>query len=135
MRQRKRKGRPLDGWLIVDKPQGLLVHPNHIEKSGTLTNGLAFHFWKTEGEAIRPGLVHRLDRQFAIKAKEADRTHVMTRLEAVNGDVISHLIARTNPKMLVLSKTDKSYQRHVVRHQAQLELRRRLGADSKSSAQ
>lgn len=49
--------------IVVDKPAGLLVHPNHIEKSGTLTNGLAWHFWKSEGEAIRPGLVHRLDRQ------------------------------------------------------------------------
>ncbi|MFM8393017.1 MAG: S4 domain-containing protein, partial [Acidobacteriota bacterium] len=27
--------------IVVDKPQNLLVHPNHIEKSGTLTNGLA----------------------------------------------------------------------------------------------
>jgi len=49
--------------IVVDKPPGLLVHPNHIEKSGTLTNGLAWHFWKSEGQAIRPGLVHRLDRQ------------------------------------------------------------------------
>jgi RluA family pseudouridine synthase len=40
----------------------LLVHPSHSEKSGTLLNGLAYHFWQTAGEAIRPGLIHRLDR-------------------------------------------------------------------------
>ena len=63
--------------IVVDKPQGLLVHPNHIEKSGTLTNGLAWHFWKTEGEAIRPGLVHRLDRQTsgAIVVAKTARAH------------------------------------------------------------
>lgn len=48
--------------IVVDKPAGLLVHPSQHEKSGTLTNALAWHFWKSGGEAIRPGIVHRLDR-------------------------------------------------------------------------
>lgn len=48
--------------IIVNKPVGLLVHPSHREKSGTLLNALAYHFWQTSGEPIRPGLVHRLDR-------------------------------------------------------------------------
>lgn len=63
--------------VVVNKPQGLLVHPNHIEKSGTLTNGLAWHFWQSEGEAIRPGLVHRLDRQTsgAIVVAKTARAH------------------------------------------------------------
>lgn len=48
--------------IIVNKPIGLLVHPSHREKSGTLLNALAYHFWQTSGAPIRPGLVHRLDR-------------------------------------------------------------------------
>jgi len=48
--------------IVVDKPSGLLVHPSRQEKSGTLTNGLAFHFWQTHGAPLRPGLIHRLDR-------------------------------------------------------------------------
>jgi 23S rRNA pseudouridine1911/1915/1917 synthase len=48
--------------IVVNKPVGLLTHPSHREKSGTLTNALAFHFWETSREPIRPGLVHRLDR-------------------------------------------------------------------------
>src|SRR5215510_1510913 len=36
-----------DHLIVVDKPSGLLVHPSRHEKSGTLTNGLAFHFWQT----------------------------------------------------------------------------------------
>lgn len=51
-----------DHLIVVNKPIGLLVHPSNTEKSGTLTNGLAYHFWQSGGEAIRPGLVHRLDR-------------------------------------------------------------------------
>ncbi|HKX31828.1 MAG TPA: RluA family pseudouridine synthase [Blastocatellia bacterium] len=51
-----------DSLIVVNKPVGLLVHPSNSEKSGTLTNGLAYHFWRTGGEAIRPGIVHRLDR-------------------------------------------------------------------------
>jgi 23S rRNA pseudouridine1911/1915/1917 synthase len=51
-----------DHLIVVNKAVGLLVHPSRSEKSGTLTNGLAYHFWQTTGSAIRPGLVHRLDR-------------------------------------------------------------------------
>ncbi|HEY8459598.1 MAG TPA: RluA family pseudouridine synthase [Blastocatellia bacterium] len=48
--------------IAVNKPAGLLTHPSNTEKSGALTNALAYHFWQTAGEPIRPGLVHRLDR-------------------------------------------------------------------------
>lgn len=48
--------------IVVNKPAGLLVHPSHRERSGTLTNALAYHFWQTSREPIRPGIVHRLDR-------------------------------------------------------------------------
>ncbi len=48
--------------IVVNKPTGLLAHPSNTEKSGTLTNALAYHFWQTSGAPIRPGIVHRLDR-------------------------------------------------------------------------
>jgi 23S rRNA pseudouridine1911/1915/1917 synthase len=51
-----------ESLIVVNKPVGLLVHPSNTEKSGTLLNALAYHFWQTEGDAIRPGLIHRLDR-------------------------------------------------------------------------
>lgn len=51
-----------DHIIVVNKPIGLLAHPSNTEKSGTLTNALAYHFWQTAGEPIRPGIVHRLDR-------------------------------------------------------------------------
>jgi 23S rRNA pseudouridine1911/1915/1917 synthase len=48
--------------IAVNKPAGLLTHPSNTEKSGALTNALAWHFWQTAGEPTRPGLIHRLDR-------------------------------------------------------------------------
>ena len=48
---------------VADKPAGMLVHPSHREKNGTLLNALTFHFNRDAGERlIRPGLVHRLDK-------------------------------------------------------------------------
>ncbi|MFL6467623.1 MAG: RluA family pseudouridine synthase, partial [Pyrinomonadaceae bacterium] len=49
--------------IVVNKPSGVLVHPTHREKNGTLLNGLSFHFnHNPMSKVIRPGLVHRLDK-------------------------------------------------------------------------
>ena len=51
--------------LIVNKPAGLVVHPAYGHWQGTLVNGLAHHLANLptgrNGE-IRPGLVHRIDK-------------------------------------------------------------------------
>jgi 23S rRNA pseudouridine1911/1915/1917 synthase len=53
-----------DALLVVNKPAGLVVHPAAGTPSGTLANALAYHFQKLPGggAGVRPGLVHRLDR-------------------------------------------------------------------------
>ena len=51
--------------LIVNKPVGLLSHPSHKEKSGTLLNAIAYHLLhspKLPTSVPRPILLHRLDR-------------------------------------------------------------------------
>jgi 23S rRNA pseudouridine1911/1915/1917 synthase len=48
--------------VVVNKPAGLVVHPAAGTPSGTLANALAYHFQKLPGTVIRPGIVHRLDR-------------------------------------------------------------------------
>ncbi|HYE74945.1 MAG TPA: RluA family pseudouridine synthase [Blastocatellia bacterium] len=48
--------------IVVNKPTALLMHPSRTEKSGTLTNALAYHFQQTSQAGVRPGLIHRLDR-------------------------------------------------------------------------
>lgn len=53
-----------DDLVVVNKLAGLVVHPAAGISSGTLANALAFHFRQlsTRAGAIRPGIVHRLDR-------------------------------------------------------------------------
>jgi 23S rRNA pseudouridine1911/1915/1917 synthase len=50
--------------VVIDKPPGMVVHPARGHWSGTLTSALAFHFdqLSTAGGPVRPGIVHRLDR-------------------------------------------------------------------------
>ncbi|MFT5233793.1 MAG: 23S rRNA pseudouridine1911/1915/1917 synthase [Candidatus Krumholzibacteriia bacterium] len=49
---------------IVNKPVGLVVHPAVGHPDGTLVNGLLHHFKDLQagGDPLRPGIVHRLDR-------------------------------------------------------------------------
>lgn len=47
--------------LVLEKPAGMLVHPNRQVRSGTLLNALCHHL-KERAPGTRPGLVHRLDR-------------------------------------------------------------------------
>jgi 23S rRNA pseudouridine1911/1915/1917 synthase len=51
-----------DDVLVVDKPAGMITHPARGATSGTLVNALLGHVAKLPGDALRPGLVHRLDR-------------------------------------------------------------------------
>jgi len=50
--------------VVVNKPAGLVVHPASGTPSGTLANALAYHFQMLpdRGTGMRPGIVHRLDR-------------------------------------------------------------------------
>lgn len=58
--------------IIINKQPGLVVHPGHGNYSGTLINGLLYHFQNLpiskhpkakEEDEIRPGLVHRIDKE------------------------------------------------------------------------
>ncbi len=51
--------------LVVDKPPGLVVHPGAANLTGTLVNGLLHHvpvLRDDDWDPIRPGIVHRLDK-------------------------------------------------------------------------
>ncbi|SHK43123.1 RluA family pseudouridine synthase [Thermocrinis minervae] len=47
---------------LIVKPCGLVVHPSPGYTSGTLVNALLYHFKELSQDAIRPGIVHRLDK-------------------------------------------------------------------------
>jgi 23S rRNA pseudouridine1911/1915/1917 synthase len=48
--------------LVVDKPAGLVVHPGAGNPSGTLVNALLNRGLEGGDDPLRPGVVHRLDR-------------------------------------------------------------------------
>ncbi len=50
--------------IVVDKPAGMVVHAGAGHASGTLVNALLHHFGALSGVGgdLRPGIVHRLDR-------------------------------------------------------------------------
>ena len=53
-----------DDILIINKPQGMVVHPANGHYSGTLVNALMFmeDSLSSINGVIRPGIVHRIDR-------------------------------------------------------------------------
>ncbi|KAJ3630047.1 hypothetical protein Zmor_027122 [Zophobas morio] len=53
-----------DDLIVLNKPNGLVVHPAPGNETGTLVNGLLFKIKKLSSISgvMRPGIVHRLDR-------------------------------------------------------------------------
>ncbi|MDD6346090.1 MAG: RluA family pseudouridine synthase, partial [Oscillospiraceae bacterium] len=54
-----------DDLLIVNKPKGMVVHPAHGNYTGTLVNALLYHCKDSLSGingVIRPGIVHRIDK-------------------------------------------------------------------------
>lgn len=68
-----------DDLVVIDKPAGLVVHPAAGHADQTLVNALLFHVKDLSGIGgeLRPGIVHRLDKDTSgvmVIAKN-DRTH------------------------------------------------------------
>lgn len=53
-----------DQVMVINKPQGMVVHPSMGHPDGTLVNALMNHSDKlsTINDVIRPGIVHRIDK-------------------------------------------------------------------------
>ncbi|GFH43092.1 pseudouridine synthase [Lactococcus hodotermopsidis] len=49
---------------VINKPQGMVVHPSVGHKTGTLVNALMYHMANLSSinGVIRPGIVHRIDK-------------------------------------------------------------------------
>lgn len=55
-----------DNMLVINKPQGMVVHPGAGNYSGTLVNALMHHCGDSLsgiGGVARPGIVHRIDKE------------------------------------------------------------------------
>ena len=70
-----------DDLLVVNKPQGMVVHPAPGHPDGTLVNALLYHCrgrLSSINGKIRPGIVHRIDRDTAglLIVAKTDQAHV-----------------------------------------------------------
>ena len=82
-----------DDVLVVDKPRGMTVHPGAGRTTGTLVNALLGRQMSLSGIGgpLRPGIVHRLDRNTTgvMLVAKNDRAHL--RLAA---DLAAHRVGR-----------------------------------------
>lgn len=64
---------------IIDKPADMVVHPSIGHPDGTLVNAIMFHFEQVAhtGQALRPGIVHRIDKDTtgAIAVTKTEEAH------------------------------------------------------------
>lgn len=87
--------------IVVNKPVGLVVHPAPGHPDGTLVNALLYHCGASlsgiNGE-LRPGIVHRIDRDTSglIIAAKNDKAHL-----ALAAQLQDHSLARTYEAVVV----------------------------------
>ncbi len=94
--------------IVVNKPVGLVVHPAPGHPDGTLVNALLYHCGNSlsgiNGQ-LRPGIVHRIDRDTSglIIAAKNDRAHL-----ALAAQLQDHSLARTYEAVAVGGFTEDS---------------------------
>ena len=81
--------------IVVNKPKGLVVHPAPGHPDGTLVNALLHHCGDSLsgiGGELRPGIVHRIDRDTSglIIAAKSDYAH-----QKLSAQLQDHTLART----------------------------------------
>jgi 23S rRNA pseudouridine1911/1915/1917 synthase len=70
-----------DDIVVVNKPAGMVVHPGHGNQTGTLINGLIYHFDNLPNNSSnRPGLVHRIDKDTSGLLVVAKNDNAMNKL-------------------------------------------------------
>ncbi len=79
--------------LVISKPPGLVVHPGSGNPTGTLVNGLLYYCGSIAGigDSVRPGIVHRLD-------KDTSGVMVIAKREDVHRKLVEAFKARTMEK-------------------------------------
>ncbi|MCL2805307.1 MAG: RluA family pseudouridine synthase [Treponema sp.] len=88
-----------ENCIVVNKAQGLVVHPGAGNRQGTLANALYYRKIQRNGSAsdagLRPGIVHRLDKETSgiIIAAWDERTHLFLSDQFKNRKVKKSYIA------------------------------------------
>jgi len=86
-----------DDLLVIDKPAGLTAHPAPGHPSHTLVNAILSHWadLPDAGDSLRPGIVHRLDR-------DTSGVMVVAKNAPAQADLISQFKAHSVMKVYVV---------------------------------
>ena len=84
-----------DDMLVVNKPKGMVVHPGNGNPDGTLVNAILHHSKDSLsgiGGEVRPGIVHRLDKDTSglLMIAKNDKTHI-----ALSSQIASRQVKKT----------------------------------------
>ncbi len=112
--------------IVIDKPAGMVVHPSAGHPGGTLVNAVLAHAPDLEGvgDEVRPGIVHRLDKDTSglIVVAKNDRAHRYLQAQFKDRDarkmylalVIGHPPTPTGRIEAPLGRDPKNRQRMAV---------------------
>ena len=84
-----------DYLLVINKASGMVVHPAPGHYTGTLVNALLYRFQLSQKDKMRPGIVHRLDKDTSglmLVAKNDEVHDALSRMIA-NKEVERHYLA------------------------------------------
>ena len=107
-----------DDWLaVINKPPDMVVHPARGNWTGTLANALAYRFrdaLSRENGTIRPGIVHRLDRDTSgvILIAKDDRIHREVAMQFEKRTVHKEYLALTQGEL----ERDSDYIEAAMKH-------------------
>lgn len=131
--------------VVLNKEAGMVVHPGYANYTGTLVNALAFHFKdlpNNGGDATRPGLVHRIDKNttglMVIAKNEQAMTHlskqffertierrynalVWGELAEEQGSIEGHIGRSLKNRKLMTVFPEADYGKHALTHYKVLE--------------
>lgn len=106
-----------DDVIVVNKPQGMVVHPAAGNTSGTLVNALLYHSGDNLSAingVIRPGIVHRIDKDTAgllVVAKNND-AHVALSAQLKERKASRRYYALVNGRVKEGGTVNKPISRH-----------------------
>lgn len=103
--------------LVVNKPKGMVVHPAAGHSTGTLVNALLYHCGRLSGIGgeVRPGIVHRLDKDTSgvIVVAKNDAAHLALSSQFKNHSIIREYVAVAHG---LLAKERGTIEGAIARH-------------------
>ena len=86
-----------DDFAVINKPQGMVVHPAPGAYNHTLVNALLYHFenLSNHNDKIRPGIVHRIDKDTSglLVVAKNDNAHLSLQKQIAEHTCFRHYLA------------------------------------------